>query len=111
MFCLLVLFVLVLRLKDLRPVHWMEATAAAIHAAATVAKQQGDADDDDDEPLPTPSSSSSASSSSSVNGGGGDSSSYLRTRFMCPCCRRTLTNAVKSFHLRKCGHVLCSGAR
>lgn len=34
--------------------------------------------------------------------------SRVDSRFMCPSCSKSITNATKLMHLRTCGHILCS---
>ena len=72
-------------------------------------KRHGSSLEDSDDSHASSSSHKKDSSSSSTHHvlkRGGDRK--LEERFMCPNCRKTLTNAVQCICLRKCGHVVCS---
>jgi hypothetical protein len=94
----------VLRVKQLRPIKFTKSDGSDSDASASASSS---------------SSSSSASAAAakkpatdekSAGAGAGAVAvvSGVKNRFMCPSCRRGLSNVIKLSCLSKCGHVLCN---
>ncbi len=84
-----------LRLKQLRPVRFTAADNGTAAAAAAAAAGSGAVTKTDEK---------------KAGGGGGGSTqvSGSKGRFMCPSCRRGLSNVVKTCFISPCGHVICT---